>query len=70
MLAAIATAILGIPFCIILVCALTMGIGTHFGSWRISKTVGVKMAPITSWQGFAAQASASLTIFGCILATA
>jgi PiT family inorganic phosphate transporter len=41
-----------------------MGIGTSFGGWRIIKTVGMKMARITSWQGFAAQTSASMTIFG------
>ena len=64
MLAGGATDIFNIPFWIILVCALTMGIGTSFGGWRIIKTVGMKMARITSWQGFAAQTSASMTIFG------
>jgi PiT family inorganic phosphate transporter len=64
MLAGGATDIFDIPFWITLVCALTMGIGTSCGGWRIIKTVGVKMARITSWQGFAAQASASMTIFG------
>jgi inorganic phosphate transporter, PiT family len=64
MLAGGATDIFDIPFWIILVCALTMGIGTSCGGWRIIKTVRVKMARITSCQGFAAQASASMTIFG------
>jgi PiT family inorganic phosphate transporter len=64
MLAGGATDVFEIPFWIILVCALTMGIGTSFGGWRIIKTVGMKMARITSWQGFAAQTSASVTIFG------
>jgi PiT family inorganic phosphate transporter len=64
MLAGGATDVFDIPFWIILVCALTMGIGTSFGGWRIIKTVGMKMARITSWQGFAAQTSASMTIFG------
>jgi len=53
-----------IPFWIVAACALTMGIGTSFGGWRIIETVGLKMARITSWQGFAAQTSAASTIFG------
>ena len=64
MLAGGATTVFEIPFWIILICALTMGIGTSFGGWRIIETVGMKMARITSWQGFAAQTSASFTIFG------
>lgn len=53
-----------IPWWVIVVCALTMGIGTSAGGWRIIKTVGFKMARLTSWQGFAATAAASTTIFG------
>lgn len=49
---------------VIVICALTMGLGTSAGGWRIIETVGVKMARITSWQGFAATAAASTTIFG------
>ena len=52
-----------IPLWIILICALTMGAGTSFGGWRIIETVGSKMTRIVSWQGFAAEASASTTIF-------
>jgi PiT family inorganic phosphate transporter len=40
-----------------------MGIGTSAGGWRIIETIGNKMARLTSWQGFAATASASSTIF-------
>jgi inorganic phosphate transporter, PiT family len=64
MLAGGATQVFEIPFWVMLVCALTMGLGTSFGGWRIIETVGSKMARITSWQGFAAQTSASMTIFG------
>jgi inorganic phosphate transporter, PiT family len=56
-----------IPWWVIVVCALTMGIGTSAGGWRIIETVGVKMARLTSWQGFAATAAASGTIFGASL---
>lgn len=52
---------------VILVCALTMGLGTAAGGWRIIETVGSKMARITSWQGFAATSAASATIFGASL---
>jgi PiT family inorganic phosphate transporter len=53
-----------IPSWVIVICALTMGIGTAAGGWRIIETVGAKMARITSWQGFAATSAASATIFG------
>ncbi len=56
-----------IPWWVIVVCALTMGLGTSAGGWRIIKTVGVKLARLTSWQGFAATAAASGTIFGASL---
>lgn len=48
---------------VIVVCALTMGLGTSLGGWRIIETVGVKMARLTSWQGFAATMAASSTIY-------
>ena len=53
-----------IPLWVMIVCALTMGAGTSFGGWRIIKTVGSKLTRLKSWQGFAAETSASLTIFG------
>jgi PiT family inorganic phosphate transporter len=53
-----------IPVWVIIVCALTMGLGTSAGGWRIIETVGIKMARITSWQGFAATMAASTTIYG------
>lgn len=52
-----------IPIWVMIVCALTMGAGTSFGGWRIIKTVGSKLTRIKSWQGFAAETSASTTIF-------
>ena len=51
-----------ISWWVILICALTMGIGTSFGGWRIIQTVGAKMTRLTSWQGFAATMAASSTI--------
>ena len=49
---------------VIVLCAVTMGVGTSFGGWRIIQTVGTKMTRLQSWQGFAAQTAASFTIFG------
>ncbi len=51
-----------IDWWVIVACALTMGIGTSFGGWRIIQTVGSKMTRLTSWQGFAATMAASSTI--------
>jgi inorganic phosphate transporter, PiT family len=53
-----------IPIWVIVLCALTMGIGTSCGGWRIIQTVGSKMTKLQSWQGFAAQTAAGFTIFG------
>lgn len=53
-----------IPVWVMIVCALTMGIGTSFGGWRIIQTVGSKLTRITTWQGFAATMAASTTIYG------
>ena len=64
MLAGGATDVFEIPFWVVVMCALTMGIGTSCGGWKIIATVGSKMTRITSWQGFAAQTSAAFTIFG------
>jgi len=52
-----------IAWWMMVVCALTMGLGTSFGGWRIIRTVGSKMTRLTTWQGFAATLSASSTIF-------
>ena len=56
-----------IPVWVIVLCAVTMGLGTSFGGWRIIQTVGSKMTRLQSWQGFAAQTSAGFTIFGASL---
>ncbi len=53
-----------IPWWVILACALTMGIGTSCGGYKIMGKLGIKMAHLETWQGFAAETSASLTILG------
>lgn len=53
-----------IPFWVIMICALTMALGTSAGGWRIIQTLGSRMTRLQSWQGFAAQTAAGFTIFG------
>jgi inorganic phosphate transporter, PiT family len=48
---------------VVLVCSLTMGLGTAFGGWRILRTLGEKLGRIDSWQGFSAETGASCLIF-------
>lgn len=45
-------------------CALTMACGTAAGGWRIIKTLGHKMVKLHPINGFAAEASSALVIFG------
>ncbi|OGG53748.1 phosphate transporter [Candidatus Kaiserbacteria bacterium RIFCSPHIGHO2_01_FULL_53_29] len=63
-----------IPWWVIILCGLTMGLGTSLGGWRIIATIGKRMVKIQSWQGFAATSAASSTIivasvFGVPLST-
>lgn len=52
-----------VPIWVILACALTMGLGTSIGGWKIIKEMGVKMVDLRPWQGFCAEAAAGMTIF-------
>jgi PiT family inorganic phosphate transporter len=51
-----------IPIWVILICGVTMGIGTSVGGWRIIKTMGFKMTKLEPVQGFAAETSAGASI--------
>lgn len=51
-----------VPLWVILSCAISMGIGTAFGGWRIIKTLGVKLVHLRPIHGFAAEASAATVI--------
>ena len=52
-----------VPVWVILACAVTMGLGTSIGGWKIIREMGVKMVDLRPWQGFCAEASAGMTIF-------
>lgn len=47
---------------VVVLCALTMAIGTSVGGWKIIKTVGMNMIKMNPVQGFVAQTSAAVSI--------
>jgi PiT family inorganic phosphate transporter len=52
-----------IPFWLVLVCSLVMGVGTSIGGYRIIKAVGMDMVKLETYQGF----SADIAGAGCLL---
>ena len=52
----------GLPFWIILRCALAIGLGTYIGGWRVIRTLGKGLVEIESPQGLAAEASSAAII--------
>ncbi len=53
-----------VPFWVILICALAMGLGTALGGWKVIKTMGVQMLKLEPIHGFAAETSATAIILG------
>jgi PiT family inorganic phosphate transporter len=51
-----------VPWWVILVCSVTMGIGTSIGGWRIIHTMGTRIVKIKPHQGFAAETGAATAI--------
>jgi PiT family inorganic phosphate transporter len=58
----ISTAHFYVPFWVKLICALAIASGTFIGGWRIINTMGNRITPIESPQGFAAEAASGATI--------
>ncbi len=52
----------GVQFWVILSCGLAIGLGTAIGGWRIMRTVGTRITPVESPQGFAAETASAATI--------
>ncbi len=52
-----------IPFWLIVLCSVVMGLGTSIGGYRIIKAVGMDMVKLETYQGF----SADLAGAGCLL---
>ena len=51
-----------VPFWVIILCAVTMGIGTSVGGMRIIRTMGFKMVKLETFQGFSAETMAGLLL--------
>jgi PiT family inorganic phosphate transporter len=56
-----------VPFWVVLVCALAMGLGTLSGGWRIVRTMGMSLTKLKPVQGFCAETGGASMLF---LATA
>jgi inorganic phosphate transporter, PiT family len=55
---------LQVPLWVIFVAALTMGLGTIVGGWRVIRTLGLRVTKLEPVNGFAAETSAALIITG------
>jgi inorganic phosphate transporter, PiT family len=49
-------------FAVVLLCSLTMGLGTSVGGWRIIHTMGMRVAKLEPYHGFAAETAAGACI--------
>jgi inorganic phosphate transporter, PiT family len=52
------------PYWVIVLCAITMALGTAAGGWKIIRTMGHKMVKLQPVHGFAAETAAAITIHG------
>jgi inorganic phosphate transporter, PiT family len=52
-----------VPLWVVLICQLTMGLGTFAGGWRIVRTMGMRITRLTPVQGFCAETSGAVTLF-------
>jgi PiT family inorganic phosphate transporter len=53
-----------IPLWVVILCAITMALGTAAGGWRIIRTMGHKMVKMQPVHGFAAETTAALILHG------
>jgi inorganic phosphate transporter, PiT family len=51
-----------VPWWVLVICSVTMAVGTSVGGWRIIRTLGIKMVKLEPFQGFAAETGAATTI--------
>jgi PiT family inorganic phosphate transporter len=52
-----------VPFWVVLVCHLAMGLGTLTGGWRIVRTMGMRLTKLRPFQGFCAETGGASTLF-------
>jgi len=57
-------ATIDVPLWVKIACAVTMGVGTMAGGWRVIKTMGMKLSKIQPVHGFAAETAASIVLIG------
>ncbi|MBF0356604.1 MAG: inorganic phosphate transporter [Alphaproteobacteria bacterium] len=53
-----------VPFWVVIVSQIAMGLGTLMGGWRIVKTMGTKITDLKPFQGFCAETAGAITLFG------
>lgn len=53
-----------VPFWVIIVSQIAMGLGTLMGGWRIVKTMGSRITDLKPFQGFCAETAGAMTLFG------
>jgi inorganic phosphate transporter, PiT family len=56
-----------VPVWVILCSHAAIAIGTYFGGWRIVKTMGTKLIHLRPFEGFCAETSSAITLFGTSL---
>ncbi len=52
-----------VPFYVIIMAGVAMGLGTWFGGWRIVRTMGMKITKLHPFGGFSAETAAASTLF-------
>jgi PiT family inorganic phosphate transporter len=52
-----------VPFWVVLVCHMAMGLGTLSGGWRIVRTMGMRLTKLRPFQGFCAETGGASTLF-------
>jgi inorganic phosphate transporter, PiT family len=52
-----------VPFWVVIVCQVAMGLGTLIGGWRIVHTMGSKITRLTPMQGFCAETGGAISLF-------
>ena len=52
-----------VPFWVVILCQVAMGLGTLFGGWRIVRTMGSRITRLTPVQGFCAETGGAITLF-------
>lgn len=57
-----------VPFWVVILCHIAIGLGTLFGGWRIVQTMGIRITTLQPVGGFSAEASGAVTIIGAALA--